>query len=218
MLTIIMPKPSDASLGIGTKFYLFIWAVSLLLPLLDGTVFGNGAGGLDARPLVKEDHTYLFPLVYFLLGSLCFANASAHFTVSLACIAHATDLSIRWMRMPTIWDHEQWAVQIELTFLFIFLPCCVSPLLDSASLARAEQAFFTIGRCQFVLLYAAATFWKFNTSFFDTHVSCGTVLILETLSTYLPSSVLTPSVAVALGKISPHLTALVEGGIASTQC
>ena len=116
--------------------------------------------------------------------------------------------------MPTVWDHEQWAVQIELTFFLIFSSqLCLGPL---SSLVQAETAFCAIARCQFVLFYGAATFWKFNSSFFDTSVSCGSVLILETFAAYLPSAWLTPDVVKAIGDWSPHKTVLLEGSIAAT--
>lgn len=207
-----MTKSGAISLSIGIKAYLIIWCISLLLPLLDGTFFGNGAGGLDARPVVEEDRRYLFPVIALLLACLL-VDASTRMTTMLACLAHFVDLSIRWKRMPTVWDHEQWAMQIELTFLLMFLPKCFTVL---SSWNQVESAFFAICRCQFVVFYAASTFWKFNTSFFDPKVSCGTVLILETLTTYLPESLFTPTVTMALGRFSPHMTVLLEGAIATT--
>lgn len=205
-----MGKEETASSCLVTKAYLWIWAVSILLPWLDGHFFGNGAGGLDARPLTENDHTLLFPLVYLLLYSLLL-QASLRLTVALGCAAHLVDLVIRWQRMPVVWDHEQWAMQIELTFLLLYLPT----LLLSLPMTTTENALRRTAQCQLVLFYAAATFWKFNTSFFDTRVSCGTVLILEALTTYLPSALLTPTVTVRFGQLAPHLTGVMEGAIAA---
>lgn len=209
-----MTKSSNGAitLSIGIKAYLIIWSISLLLLLLDDTFIGNGAGGLDARPLVKEDHQYLFPVVCCLLGSI-YVSASTRLTMGLACLGHLVDLMIRWKRMPTVWDHEQWAMQIELTFFLVFLPKCFTSL---SSWNQSETAFFAICRYQFVLFYAAATFWKLNSGFFDTDVSCGTVLILETLTTYLPEGFFSPAITMALGNYSPHKTVLMEGAIAIT--
>ena len=205
-------KSDDDSQLLITKAYLVTWSISLLLPLLDGTFFAKGAGGLDVRPLVEEDHHYLFPVIYLLLGSLCLGS-SFRVTTILACIAHAIIIYIRWTRMPIVWDHEQWAMQIELIFFLVYSSqLALAPL---SSLAQAETAFCAIARCQFVLFYAAATFWKFNTGFFDTSVSCGTVLILETFAAYLPSSWLTPEVVKAIGDLSPHKTIMLEGSIAT---
>eukprot|EP00977_Amphora_coffeiformis_P009250 scaffold2102_cov161-Amphora_coffeaeformis.AAC.34 len=205
-------KSDDASQLLVTKAYLVTWSVSLLLPLLDGTFFAKGAGGLDVRPLVEEDHRYLFPAIYLLLGSLC-VGTSFRVTTTLACIAHAIIIYIRWTRMPIVWDHEQWAVQIELTFFLVFSSqLTLAPL---SSLVQAETAFCAIARCQFVLFYGAATFWKLNTGFFDANVSCGTVLILETFASYVPSVWLTADVVKAIGDLSPHKTVFLEGSIAT---
>lgn len=196
----------------GIKAYLWIWCLSMWLPLLDGTFLGNGAGGLDARPLVDNDYQYLLPLIGLLMVALI---VESHYTVGVACLAHAVDLTIRWQRMPTVWDHEQWAMQIELTFLLMFIPHCYwKTSRHPQQQQEKETAFFATGRSQLVIFYAAATFWKFNSSFFDTNVSCGTVLIVEALATYLPF--LKPGVIQAMGRWAPHKTILLEGAIATT--
>lgn len=196
---------SGPSLPVFTKTYIIIWGISILLPLWDGTIFGNGAGGLDNRPLTTPDYLYLFPTVLATLISMYFLP---DYTLPLTLVAHIIDLAIRWERMPIVWDHEQWAMQIQAAFVAHYLV----PTISSGAIDHAETGFLQTARYQFALLYAAATFWKFNTSFFDPSVSCGTVLILETFSTYLPP--MSPWLVQLIGEWAPHMTGLVEGAIA----
>ncbi|CAE7264546.1 unnamed protein product [Symbiodinium natans] len=90
-------------------------------------------------------------------------------------------------RMPLVWDHECWAAATEVSFV-------VAAAGGADSLA---QRFWPAARAQLLLLYAAAAFWKLNTSFLDYRTSCGTVILTQVFAAYAPPAAadLAPMVA-----------------------
>lgn len=138
--------------------------------------------------------------------------------MNFAVLAHIWDIQIRLSRMPAVWDHEYWATWINVSFVATFFCCCVgwwSRDVVSSSLSRwkaAQDAFVSVARVQLGILYLAATFWKLNTSFMDPATSCGTVLILELLGSYLlgPLNVSSGLVVRSLAHAAPAMTLVVE--------
>jgi hypothetical protein len=126
--------------------------------------------------------------------------------VMLALVAHLADLAVRFDRMPLLWDHEYWAMQTEVSFIISYFPWFFQR-------STREHCFVSLFRLQFGLLYAAAAFWKLNSSLFDHRTSCGTLLLLEFIGAYLPFE-LTARTLTILGKIAPHITVIGEPSIA----
>lgn len=171
-----------------THVYVLTWCIHFLLPVIDTTIFGPGHGAYDARPLCRWDFYTILPLVcstlvvYILLLTKTDENKKSgleRVALMLALIAHLADLAVRFDRMPLLWDHEYWAMQTEVSFIISYFP-----LLFQRS--TSEHCFVSLFRLQFGLLYAAAAFWKLNSSFFDHRTSCGTLLLLEFIGAYLP--------------------------------
>ena len=79
----------------------------------------------------------------------------------------------------------------------------------------AEVHFLRTVRLQLCILYTAATFWKFNTSFFDSETSCGTILILELVGAYIPLE-LSESAIKTIASLAPFITVAGEGTISVT--
>lgn len=99
-------------------------------------------------------------------------------------------------------------MQTEVSFIISYFPFLFQHLTNSN-----EQRFLSVFRLQFGLFYAAAAFWKLNSSFFDHHTSCATLLLLKFISAYLPFE-LTARTLTILGKIAPYMTAIGEASIA----
>lgn len=194
------------------RAYLLVWCLSWSLPVGNMWFLGGGdnaVGGLDERPLVKLDYFVLLPLVGLLWMGLLFFR-SRWMLLSLAILVHVVDLAIRWDRMPFVWDHEQWAMQVELAFVVIFgLQQVLQSVSENTYQRTAETIFLRTVRRQFAMFYMAATFWKINTSFLNVDTSCGSVLILELVGTYLPV-VLSPSSIHVLAWVAPHITLVTE--------
>jgi hypothetical protein len=189
----------------ATTAYMILWCLHMLLPVLDG----SGNGGLDLRPLIALDYSHLLPLVCFWL-SLLFTHEPLKIPkqslFQVALVAHAIDLWIRFQRMPFVWDHEYWGVLTGVTFLLAFL---------TTDVVSAERLFFRTARLQFCIFYTAATFWKFNTSFFDRETSCGTVLIMETVGAYIPLDLSRDGVEM-IAYLAPWITVAGEATISIT--
>lgn len=181
--------------------YMVIWTTTQLLFVADELVFGYGGhGGVDARPTIGFVDWYVqTPLLMVSWWNLLIRRSPR---ARYWCImAHSLDLAIRIWRMPFVWDHEQWAMLFELTFLVV----ATKTTLDDAD----EALFLRACRYQFGILYSAATFWKLNPSFMDPSTSCGTVVITEFLVAYMPwfpAALVAPWAAV--------ITIVVEGLIA----
>jgi len=182
------PHHQELAITATTHAYLLIWCISWSLPLWNAFFLGDGVGGLDERPLVRLDYVVLLPLVVLLFGMLLLRGGGGTedttILLRMALVVHLVDLAIRWHRLPHVWDHEQWAMQVELAFVAVF--GLQQLFYGKHFLATAEGYFLQTFRRQFGLFYLAATFWKLNTSFLHAPTSCGSVLILELVGTYLP--------------------------------
>lgn len=213
--------------GTVARAYLLVWCVSYTLPAWNSLLLGPGVGGLDERPLIAADYVLLLPLAVLLLLGVVLAlfnddsksrgttSSGNHFVLPLALLVHVVDLAIRWHRLPDVWDHEQWACQVELAFVAIFglqQFWRIQQQFAVTTSTIAETTFLRVFRLQFALFYFAATFWKLNTSFLEFDTSCGSVLILELAGTYLPE--LSSKAAVELlARLSPHITLVTEAAL-----
>lgn len=215
-----------------THVYLLVWCLHLLQPWADlYWLTGTGGGGaLDSRPLAPADGVYLLPLVLttMLLLLLSFFSdkkknvpptESSWSTTNLgilpihvALMSHVVDWMVRFHRMPAVWDHEFWGLMVNMAFIFCYATCTLVGNAE-VGLATAETWFITLVRMQFGILYAAATFWKFTTSFLNPTTSCGTVVILELIGSYAPKWE-NDALTRLLIQAAPHLTLLVEGVLA----
>lgn len=202
-----LPNPKQEPISMILLMYIVFWCINLLLPLLDLLLFGDGHGSLDSRPIVAGDLYALYPLVVTILVQIGRSNAdtkSNWYIMELAILAHALDLAILVYRMPTVWDHEYWAMLVNASFLVTVMSKKTREIMPSQ--------FVRLARLQFALFYLAATFWKMNTSFFDHNTSCGTVLILELLGTYTSLSG-SSYAAEIIARIAPLLTLVIEGAL-----
>jgi hypothetical protein len=202
--------------GTATTTYLLIWCMHALLPLIDTRFIEIGHGAYDSRPLCEYDLLVLYPLVLTILmllspvGKALFGSSTQILMVDIAVIAHAVDFAVRVYRMPALWDHECWGLCTEISFVLAYAPC----LLANRSVALSESSFLSVVQWQFGMLYAAAAFWKLNTSFFDYQLSCGTLLLLEFVGAYIEPFVDIPvDIATLLAKAAPVITLLGEAGI-----
>eukprot|EP00977_Amphora_coffeiformis_P010968 scaffold2613_cov188-Amphora_coffeaeformis.AAC.5 len=229
--------PYSSSRSTLTQVYLFVWCLHLLQPWTDRYWLSAtpGGGALDTRPLVPADGTYLLPLVVTTLLLLWWfsfedttskptkASSSSASTASLnvllpvhaALVSHVVDWMVRFDRMPAVWDHEFWGLMVNLAFIACYTMCTVVGSVSSTkeTLATAETWFVTLVRLQFGILYAAATFWKFTSSFLNPTTSCGTVVVLELIGSYAPEWK-SDNLTQLLVQAAPHLTLLVEGALA----
>jgi hypothetical protein len=208
-------KPTSGDSLSITNVYLVIWCLFLLQPVAEVLCFGKGTGFLDVRPLVTADWRYLLPTV---VATLVATLANHPSRIGLAVLAHALDVAIRVSRMPDVWDHEYWGWLMNVAFLACYGPPRLRSMVGgqarpAAALERAEAAFGALVGWQLGMLYAAATFWKFNPSFFDPTYSCGTVLMTEVLGTYswgtLPEALVDFVIQAA-----PIMTLVIEGALA----
>ena len=85
-----------------------------------------------------------------------------------------------WAQAPMTWESCYWANATELAFVAILLLCPLDTVVhQSQDLIRLMMGWFYVG----------AGFWKINTSFLDTSVSCGPVYVVPT-ATFVPEPAL----------------------------
>ena len=187
-----------------TRAYLAIWCTCWCAPVLNLVVVGPGIGGLDERPVLPE---YDWTTGLCVIGLMAALGCTSRRLLLWGLLAHTTDLAIRFVRLPIVWDHEQWAMQVEMAFVVIYgyYYCFGQRNQDGPP----ETQFLLVFRVQFGMMYLAATFWKLNSGFFDPQYSCGSVLIPELVGTYLPTLQSTGAI-LWLIKLSPHITLLTE--------
>jgi hypothetical protein len=216
-----------------THLYCIIWCLCIFLPIIDTKLFELTKDNdvvskekfmvaVDHRPLVEWDFYILVPLNGFILllyftwkwwSSKLSVSLAQRIVLSLVWIAHCIDMVVRWMRMPFVWDHEQWAVLCNAVFIACFAyPLFVAPKLNSQALHRywLDQSGFVLG-----ILYLSAAFWKLTSGFWNVPTSCGSSLILETIVTYwLPKSTVPYEVTVFAASFGPHLAFGLETALA----
>lgn len=211
-------NPASQGLPAATAAYLVIWCLHALLPLIDTKVLGVGVGAYDSRPLCRWDFVFLYPLVVPLFVLLVSPSTTMHnkgLMLKIAVLNHAVDFAIRYHRMPALWDHEYWGILTELAFVVAYSPCIFPSTSTTRAIDAAETLFLSLVRWQFGLLYTAAAFWKLNSSFFDLQLSCGTLLTLELVGSYLePLAHIPISVVKSMAQTAPHVTVLGESSIA----
>lgn len=184
--------------------YVRIWALQQLVPFMDLLLLGAGLGAVDNRPLIFADWLIL-PFV-ILLAALPVRR--------LAVALQVANIAIRLVRMPFIWDHECWAMWTEFTFVLILGWESISGEKGGEG-SSAILRVFAVVRTQMVILYFSAATWKLTTSFLDHRTSCGTLLVLELLSSYLPEEALSSGspLAMAAARAAPLCTVIMEFAI-----
>jgi hypothetical protein len=92
--------------------------------------------------------------------------------------------------MPTIWDSDAWAIQMDTAMgLWLLSQCSARSGTEtdrSKVFTEASQPVIvdTI-RDMFASYYFAAAFWKFNSHFLDPDASCATMFIVQMVVNYL---------------------------------
>eukprot|EP00434_Breviolum_minutum_P031016 symbB.v1.2.027433.t1/scaffold2815.1/size69651/2 len=195
----ISPVRSIAIVLRALAAYAQAWCLYVWVPAIDFLLL-DGQGSVDARPLGLGD-VFLLPLA---LAGACLASvAGGKNSLPLLRCAHGIKLLMFFLRMPMVWDHECWAALTEVSFL---VTCQTT---EATSISR----FWSLARAQLLLLYASAAWWKLNTSFLDPRTSCGTVILVQLLSTYVPEA-LAEEVAPLVVRMAPILGLLGEASIA----
>ena len=192
---------------------------------------------LDHRPIdvTVLDRYVLLPLVLYILylylvkyrNDIFTTNHNSHsihddYLLRMVYIGHVVDtIVIRGIiRMPYVWDHEQWASLCNL----MFIACYTQALFFRSKTTTTHTTTTTATMTQWWLqqeglllgiLYGAAAFWKLTTSFwYHTTTSCGASLVLETILTYyVPGETVPMPLAQLAVDAGPYLTFTVEAGI-----
>jgi len=117
---------------------------------------------------------------------------------------------IRAGKLPYIWDSEIWAFSTDAA---VVLACCRKGFRTEDG-DKAIQAAAPIVRTLLGMFYFAAGFWKINSSFLDSRVSCGSIFTASLLTQLWPASwgeIPTP-VARMVVQLGPYLTIVGECG------
>ena len=198
-----------------------IWALQQMLQsgLFDLAARGLGAlgpTGMGQRSFmaakVRSDAraAFLLPL---------FVGAAWQPSVGLLFTAHLANVYLHASRAPFIWDHELWDMLTELIVMIPMGAYLISHQLGAAApdenaarngiVAQSAPAV----RTAMIIFYAAAAFWKLNSSFFDPHASCAPVFVLQLVGSYLPDAMAPAALTDILAWTAPLLATLVEVAI-----
>lgn len=152
-VAVAAPKPHVTVHSPVMDLYAVLWSVDVLVQSL---LFHqpSGAGVYVAYALVA-------------FGALTCAAHAFHleWRRNVLVVALALRLVDVGLRLPMSWDSEWWALQTDAALLV--------RLLTGATAGRTIQL-------QMALFYAAAGFWKLNTSFLDGASSCAAVFGVQT--------------------------------------
>ena len=132
---------------------------------------------MAAKVRVDSRAPYLLPL---LLGASWRPNAP------LLLMAHLGNIYLHASRASFILDHELWDMLTEFAVIAAILAQCIEKLIVPSSavggapptnriIARSAPAV----RSMMVIFYAAAGFWKLNSSFFDPIASCAPLFLMR---------------------------------------
>jgi hypothetical protein len=145
--------------------YLLLWCGHLLYPVIETKVIAELHGTYDIRPLHAWDLISLYPLVVT-IAYACYSG-TIPFVMDLALAAHVLDLIIQLDRMPALWDHEHWGMLTQVAFVTAYVCCYRGGSSTTSAAAKMEAWFVPAVQLQYGILYAAAAFWKLNSSFFS---------------------------------------------------
>ena len=152
-VAVAAPKPHVTVHSPVMDLYAVLWSIDVLVQSL---LFHqpSGAGVYVAYALVA-------------FGALTCAAHAFHleWRRNVLVVALALRLVDVGLRLPMSWDSEWWALQTDAALLV--------RLLTGATAGRTIQL-------QMALFYAAAGFWKLNTSFLDGPSSCAAVFGVQT--------------------------------------
>eukprot|EP00327_Prymnesium_parvum_P001967 CAMPEP_0182827136 /NCGR_PEP_ID=MMETSP0006_2-20121128/16758_1 /TAXON_ID=97485 /ORGANISM="Prymnesium parvum, Strain Texoma1" /LENGTH=577 /DNA_ID=CAMNT_0024954371 /DNA_START=11 /DNA_END=1744 /DNA_ORIENTATION=- len=142
------------------------WALHQLVPFVDKLLGLSGA--MDSRMLGYNDFWLRLPIM---LLALIFP------TTKVLLIAHAINVASWAYWMPAVWDYMCWCAILELAFI-------AAALFGGGDTVVANRAISCL-RPMLLILYVSAAFWKLTTGWFDSYVSCATVLMAELVSSPL---------------------------------
>lgn len=157
-----------------------VWAIQQGMQCYGGASIGGFFGGSD----LIESGMLALVLVTAVTGS---RNGYRVATVGRLCL--------RMMAVPWIWEAEVWTSVTDLVMLYH--GCDV------------EAAAPTI-RVSMIACYAAAAFWKINSSFMDHTVSCGSIFFAQLTDLFMPSSVAAGKLTNAIVSAAPAMALVVE--------
>ena len=188
------PHPTDVDLFAS---YSRLWAVSEAV-IGYGTVYlVPGCHSFFPTECVETPWWFYSQCILWLIVLLY----PSRFTVVASMLVRVAQY---WAQAPMTWESCYWANATELAFVAILLLCPLDTVVyQSQDLIRLMMGWFYVG----------AGFWKINTSFLDTSVSCGPVYVASLLATFVPE-ILRPSWLVAYAlKSAAWMTILGECGI-----
>ena len=206
-----------------------IWALQQLLQcglfdvLARYALQATGPAGMGERSFmaakVRTDDRaiYLLPLL---------VGAAWHPSAPVLLASHLANIYLHASRSPFIWDHELWDMLTEL----VVVGATVAHLLEAwwrepARGAGGEGHATMPGppatnqiiarsaptvRSMMTIFYAAAAFWKLNSSFFDPIASCAPVFVLQLVAAYLPEALTPPALIDVVAWTAPHVATCVE--------
>jgi hypothetical protein len=108
----------------------------------------------------------------------------------------------RFIRCPFLWDSEFWLALTDVA------------LLSAINLEKPLDLAVPWMRRQLAICYAAAAFFKLNTSFLNPQTSCAPIFVLSLAETVLPTVALPPFFIQILAQTAMALVITVEAAIA----
>ena len=189
-----IPQPSQIDL-----FYAYarLWALTEFI-LMYGTMFLVPSCRSFFPSECMETPVWFWASCFLWLVVLAFPSRpslAASMLVRVACL---------WKQSPMIWESCHWANATELAFLVVNLLC---------PLSRVVHEIKDLMRTMMGLFYIGAGFWKLNTSFLDSTVSCGTIYVASLLATFAPEGLMPRWLIDAALASAPWLTIIGETGL-----
>ena len=168
---------------------------------------GMGRSFMAAKVRTDPRAAYLLPIFF---GATWWPNAP------LLLLAHAANIWLHASRAPFIWDHELWDMLTE----FVMVVGITAHMIEQHTTPKSEYTTNRIiARCapavrlMMIIFYAAAAFWKLNSSFFDPIASCAPVFIMQLIAAYVPDGFIPFARTDFVTQFSPHVATVVEFAI-----
>lgn len=142
--------------------------------------------------------------------------AMVHPTVQTFGVALLMKTLLRAWAAPLIFDSEVWCGFTDVAVVLVMLQEGCGYDVRWRGSAREHNSLVTmfshIGRLQMAIFYAAAGFWKINTSFLDPRTSCAPIFAVSLISEHCPAWLMHPALIWVAVRASPIITILVELG------
>jgi hypothetical protein len=130
----------------------------------------------------------------FVLAALIFPSKATLIGSALANIVTIM------LHIPAVVDMDHWAMYSDLALLMM--------------MGASVPLFSRVMRSMFAFFYAATGIWKLTIDHSDPRLSCSSLLLVQTLCGWLPTSMLNPTLVSLVATNAPHVTFVVETGIA----